>query len=153
MKKKIIAGYNITCVGDEGKFSLLFQKMKTNFLIGLQKKIFKSKRIKYKKYSWLERGSDERQYCSPLVDLPITTIMKTKFGEYKEYHTSLDKIGTVVTQRGLKESLRIYRYLIDEIEKTTIPKSKIVCEPFLTKYNLIDTLGAKEKLIKKLEIS
>ena len=35
--KKIIAGYNITCVGDEGKFSLLFQKMKTKFLIGLQK--------------------------------------------------------------------------------------------------------------------
>ena len=75
--------------------------------------------------------------------------MKTKFGEYKEYHTSLDKIGTVVTQKGLKESLRIYRYLIDEIEKTTIPKSKIVCEPFLTKYNLIDTLGAKRKVDKK----
>lgn len=149
MKKKIIAGYNITCVGDEGKFSLLFSKDENKISDRFAKKIFKSKRIKYKKYSWLERGSDERQYCSPLVDLPITTIMKTKFGEYKEYHTSLDKIGTVVTQRGLKESLRIYRYLIDEIEKTTIPKSKIVCEPFLTKYNLIDTLGAKRKVDKK----
>ena len=149
MKKKIIAGYNITCVGDEGKFSLLFSKDENKISDRFAKKIFKSKRIKYKKYSWLERGSDERQYCSPLVDLPITTIMKTKFGEYKEYHTSLDKIGTVVTQKGLKESLRIYRYLIDEIEKTTIPKSKIVCEPFLTKYNLIDTLGAKRKVDKK----
>ena len=149
MKKKIIAGYNITCVGDEGKFSLLFSKDENKISDRFAKKIFKSKRIKYKKYSWLERGSDERQYCSPLVDLPITTIMKTKFGEYKEYHTSLDKIGTVVTQRGLKESLRIYGYLIDEIEKTTIPKSKIVCEPFLTKYNLIDTLGAKRKVDKK----
>ena len=149
MKKKIIAGYNITCVGDEGKFSLLFSKDENKISDRFAKKIFKRKRIKYKKYSWLERGSDERQYCSPLVDLPITTIMKTKFGEYKEYHTSLDKIGTVVTQRGLKESLRIYRYLIDEIEKTTIPKSKIVCEPFLTKYNLIDTLGAKRKVDKK----
>ena len=149
MKKKIIAGYNITCVGDEGKFSLLFSKDENKISDRFAKKIFKSKRIKYKKYSWLERGSDERQYCSPLVDLPITTIMKTKFGEYKEYHTSLDKIGTVVTQRGLKESLRIYRCLIDEIEKTTIPKSKIVCEPFLTKYNLIDTLGAKRKVDKK----
>ena len=149
MKKKIIAGYNITCVGDEGKFSLLFSKDENKISDRFAKKIFKRKRIKYKKYSWLERGSDERQYCSPLVDLPITTIMKTKFGEYKEYHTSLDKIGTVVTQKGLKESLRIYRYLIDEIEKTTIPKSKIVCEPFLTKYNLIDTLGAKRKVDKK----
>lgn len=149
MKKKIIAGYNITCVGDEGNFSLLFSKDENKLSDRFAKKVFKSKRLNYKKYSWLERGSDERQYCSPLVDLPITTIMKTKFGEYKEYHTSLDKIGTVVTQKGLKESLRIYKTLIDEIEKTTIPKSKIVCEPFLTKYNLIDTLGAKRKIDKK----
>ena len=149
MKKKIIAGFNITCVGDEGKFSLLFSKDENKLSDRFAKKVFKSKKLNYKKYSWLERGSDERQYCSPLVDLPITTIMKTKFGEYKEYHTSLDKIGTVVTQKGLKESLRIYKILIDEIEKTTIPKSKIICEPFLTKYNLIDTLGAKRKIDKK----
>ena len=83
MKKKIIAGYNITCVGDEGKFSLLFSKDENKISDRFAKKIFKSKRIKKKKYSWLERGSDERQYCSPLVDLPITTIMKTKFGEYR----------------------------------------------------------------------
>tara|TARA_B100001057_G_scaffold489065_1_gene574607 strand:- start:5529 stop:6797 length:1269 start_codon:yes stop_codon:yes gene_type:complete len=149
LQKNIVAGFNVTCVGDEGNFSLLFSKDENKLSDRFAKKIFKSKRINYKKYSWLERGSDERQYCSPLVDLPITTIMKTKFGEYKEYHTSLDKIGTVVTQKGLKESLRIYKFLIDEIEKTIIPKSKIVCEPFLTKYNLIDTLGAKRKIDKK----
>lgn len=149
LQKNVVAGFNLTCVGDEGNFSLLFSKDENKLSDRFAKKIFKSKRINYKKYSWLERGSDERQYCSPLVDLPITTIMKTKFGEYKEYHTSLDKIGTVVTQKGLKESLRIYKFLIDEIEKTIIPKSKIVCEPFLTKYNLIDTLGAKRKIDKK----
>ena len=32
---------------------------------------------KYKIHSFLDRGSDERQYNSPGIDLPITSIFRT----------------------------------------------------------------------------
>lgn len=47
---------------------------------------------------------------------------------YPEYHTSLDKIGTVVTKKGLNGSYNIYKKCIETIEKDLIPISNILCE-------------------------
>ena len=144
LKKNVIAGFNITCVGDEKSWSLLPSKYNNTLSDRVSKRILNKLNIKYKLYGWLERGSDERQYCSPGIDLPITSIMRSKYGTYPEYHTSLDKIGSVVTSKGLRDTLNLYKKVIIELENSIFPIGKIICEPNLSKRNLYPYLNKNE---------
>lgn len=39
-------------------------------------------------------GSDEKQYCSPKLNLKYVQATRTMYGSYNEYHTSLDNSDT-----------------------------------------------------------
>ena len=67
--------------------------------------------------------------------------MRSKFGDYKEYHTSDDQIGKTVTSNGLVTSLNLVKKCINLIEVNDYPVSIKLCEPFLTKYNMYNTLS------------
>ena len=148
LKKNIIAGFNLTCLGDNRTYSYLPSRIGSSLsdrvLINVLNKVYP----KFKKYSWLERGSDERQYCSPGIDLPIATIMRSKFGEYPEYHTSLDKLGSVVTPKGLETSYKTIKLIIESLENNIYIKSNILCEPNLGKRNLYSKVGGLTKFDK-----
>ena len=107
--------------------------------------------IKYKKYSFLERGSDERQYNYPGVDLPIASIFRSKYGKYKEYHTSLDNFN-LVTKEGLKGGYNVAKKAIDLLLKKIIPKNLVICEPQMSKRNLYPTLSVAGKNYNRTNI-
>ena len=119
---------------------MLLSKYANTFSDYIAKKNFKKLKGKKIIYSWNDRGSDERQYCSPFVDLPICSLMRTKYGKYKEYHNSLDKLYKVVTNRGMLQTINVYKQIIKDIEISKFPISTKKCETFMTKYNLYNTL-------------
>ena len=146
LKKNIVGGYNLSCIGDEKLHSCILSKYNNSPSDYALLKAYKLKKIKFKKFSFLERGSDERQYNSPGIDIPITSIFRTKYGEYKEYHSSLDNFK-LVTKKGILGGFNIAKSAIEILQKDIIPKNIYLCEPNLGKRNLYPTLS-KNKLNK-----
>ena len=144
MKKKIIAGFNITCIGDDRSYSYLPSRNGDTISDLISKHILKWIDKNFKNYSWLERGSDERQYCSAGIDLPIASIFRTKYGEYPEYHTSLDNLESVVTPKGLDGGYWAIRKAIEAIERNKKYITTVLCEPQMGKRGLYPTLSTKK---------
>ena len=151
MKKNIIAGFNVTCVGDERAYSFLPSRNGNTISDYVGKHVLKWIDKKFIKYTWLDRGSDERQYCSPHIDLPIASLMKSKYGEYPEYHTSLDNLKKVVTPKGLNDGFNLIKIAIEVIERNCYPIIKVFGEPQLSKRGLYPTLS-KANSTKKIKL-
>ncbi len=141
LKNKIIAGFNVTCVGDERAYSFVPSRNGKTLSDLIAKHVLKWIDKNYVKYTWLDRGSDERQYCSPGIDLPIASILRTKYGQYPEYHTSLDNLENVVTPKGLDGGYWAIRKAIEAIEKNKTYKVSVLCEPHMSKRELYPTLS------------
>ena len=98
--------------------------------------------IDAKIYTWKDRGSDERQFCSPGIDLPIASLMRSKYGEYREYHTSKDNLE-FVSEQGLQGGLAYAISVINRLEKNCRPIAIVKGEPQLGKRNLYSNLSQK----------
>ena len=144
LKKKVVAGFNVSCIGDERSYSYLPSRNGNTISDKVAKHVLKWTDPNYITYSWLNRGSDERQYCAPGIDLPIASILRTKYGEYPEYHTSLDNLDNVVTPKGLHGGYWALRRALELIEKNNIYKANFMCEPQMGKRGLYPTLSTKK---------
>jgi len=144
MKNKIFAGFNVSCVGDDRAYSYVPSRNGNTISDRIAKHVLKWIDNDFVQYSWLNRGSDERQYCAPGIDLPIASILRTKYGEYPEYHTSLDNLENVVTPRGLNGGYFAIRKAIEAIERNKKYKVSVLCEPHMSKRGLYATLSSKE---------
>ena len=148
MKNRIIAGFNISCVGDERMWGYLPSRNGDTLTDKLVKFVFKDLGIDYKQFCWYEdRGSDERQYCMPGIDLPVVNVTRSKWDEYEEYHTSLDNFD-LVTKKGLDESLDFYLKCVEVLENNRKFKLKVLGEPQLGKRGLYPTISDKDTWIK-----
>jgi len=144
MKERVAAGFNVTCVGDDRAFSYVPSRDGDTISDQIALHVLKWTDAEFVKYSWFDRGSDERQYCAPGIDLPIASIMRTKYGKYPEYHTSLDDLDNVVTPNGLDGGYWSIRKAIEAIERNKQYRVTLLGEPQMGKRGLYPTLSTKK---------
>lgn len=140
MKNKVFAGFNVTCVGDERAYSFLPSRNGHTISDLVAKHVLKWTDQNFVEYSWLDRGSDERQYCAPGIDLPISSIFRTKYGCYPEYHTSEDNFN-LVTIKGITGGFLVAKTSIENLLVKIVPKYKFLCEPQMGRRNLYPNLS------------
>ena len=70
--------------------------------------------------------------------------MRTKYGEYKEYHTSKDDLN-FISEKGLLGSLNLLFNVYLIIEKNLFCKVNQLCEPFMSNKNIGYPTISKEK--------
>ena len=141
LRSQVVAGINLTCIGDEGHFSYLASRMGNTPLDRIARRQL-AQRPNPVEYNYLDRGSDERHYAMPGVDVPMVSLMRTKYGEYPEYHTHLDDL-TVVTPSGLQGGLNFARDCITELEASDYLRSTVLGEPQLGRRGLYHTMHAR----------
>ena len=99
---------------------------------------------------WGERGSDDRQWNSALVNLPVSTITRGKIGDYPEYHTSLDDMD-YISAGNLSEAYRYVMAAINGLEMNKTYRAVYHCEPMLGKRGLYPNVSTKDTL-KQVEV-
>ena len=134
LKSNVICGFVLSCVGDNRAYSLISSR-KENTLADLSLKTVLKNKKNFNQYSFLERGSDERQFCSPGIDLPFAGFSRSKYGKYPEYHTSDDNLK-IISEENLQNSLKVFMEIIESFELGVYPKYKFECEPQLGKRGL-----------------
>lgn len=143
MKRRMIAGFNITCVGDNRCYSYLPSRAEDTLADKVALHVLHHMAPDFIRYSYLAFGSDERQYCSPGVDLPVATITRSFYGCYPEYHTSLDDLS-FISPEGLEGSYHILQKCIECLEMDEYYRLNVFGQPQLGKAGLYPTTSTKD---------
>ena len=144
MRTHVQAGFVLSCVGDERAWSHVESRYGSSLADHALAAALHG-RAPATRYSFLERGSDERQFCAPGIDLPVCGFCRSKYATYPEYHTSADDL-TFVTPKGLGESHSAMRSIIDAFELPGNPCVTVLGEPQLGKRGLYPTLSQKQAI-------
>lgn len=139
LQKYTKAGFALSCIGDNNAYSLIHTPSENTLADKVALYTLKEKN-NFKEFSFLDRGGNERQFCAPLVNLPVVGVCRTRFGDYKEYHTSKDDLN-FISEKGLQGGLKAMQEIIMNLEVNEIYQNTIFCEPNLGKRDLYHTIN------------
>lgn len=142
MKRNVIAGFVLTCVGDDRAYSYLETRKGNTLTDRVMKNVLGFAHPDYKTYSFLERGSDERQYNAPGVDLPVCDFCRSKYVEYPEYHTSADNMD-LISPKGFAGAYDVMIQVLKALEYNGFYRVTCLCEPQLGKRGLYPSESRK----------
>ncbi|MGM4919303.1 DUF4910 domain-containing protein [Tardiphaga sp. 813_E8_N1_3] len=140
---RIKHGFVLTCVGDAGSPTYKLSRQGNAEIDRAWTYVLKQGGEPHTIQPFSPFGYDERQYCSPGINLPVGSFMRTPHGKFPEYHTSADNLS-FVKPASLRDSLDRAIAAIDVIENNQkYTNQKPMCEPKLGEYGLYSTIGGR----------
>jgi aminopeptidase-like protein len=143
--KGLSGGFVATTVAGPGRFGYKSTWRGDSVIDRAVRLTFRELNLEYTEYPFDVNGSDERQYSTPGLRLPVGTICKDKYYEYPFYHTSLDNLD-FISAANLVETLKLYLLAVEKLEQDRVYRSlNPIGEPMLGKRGLYPQTGGAIK--------
>ena len=142
MQQHVKAGFVLSCVGDDRTYSMVSTKYEDTLADRVLRNVLHYHYPDYIRYSFMKRASDERQYGSAGVGLPVCAFCRSKYHEYPEYHTSADDMR-LISPEGLQGSYEVMVKVVNALEHNRHYAMTCPCEPQLGKRGLYPTISQK----------
>lgn len=138
---RIRAGLVASCVGDPGPITYKRSRRGDADVDRAVAIVLRDSGVEHRIRDFVPLGGDERQFCSPGIDLPVGALSRTPADEFPEYHSSADDLE-LVRPEALAESFRTYVAVLETLERNArfanlSPKG----EPQLGKRGLYRSVG------------
>ncbi|MEY6432064.1 DUF4910 domain-containing protein [Thioalkalicoccus limnaeus] len=141
--RQIKCGLVVALVGDRGKLTYKKSRQRCAEIDQAALHVLGHSGAAYEVQDFSPYGYDERQYCSPGIDLAVGSLTRTPYGRYLEYHTSGDNLD-FLSADALEDSLQAYLSILHVVDtnrryRNQYPK----CEPQLGRRGLYSELGGQ----------
>lgn len=143
LKNNVKAAFNLTCVGDDRVWSYIPSRHGQTLADKVVLNLLHYNVGDFNSYTWNDRASDESMFCAPGIDIPMVSMIRSKYGTFPEYHTSADVVGVTVTEKGMQTSFELYQKLITLLENNEYPIAQVLGEAQLGKRGLYPDLSIK----------
>ena len=143
MKERTIAGLQVVCVGGPDDFCYLETPSGDALVDRIVRRVLRHEGVGHSVLDHTHRASDERQWCSPGIGLPVGSLMKTRYHDYDAYHTSLDDLDFVRPEH-LAASFDLYVRCLDALDGARTYRAILAGgEPNLGSRGLYPALGGR----------
>jgi aminopeptidase-like protein len=138
---KIKHGLVISLLGDGSRFHYKKSRRGNAEIDRIVNRVLARRGGEFEILDFSPYGYDERQYCSPGINLPVGLLTRLPNGKFPEYHTSADNLE-FVSPVHLAESEELLLAIISELESAEkYINQNPNCEPQLGSRGLYQGIG------------
>ncbi len=137
-------GLVLACLGDAGPFTYKKSRRGDAEIDRVAAHVLRQSDAAHQIAEFSPYGYDERQFCSPGIDLPVGCLMRTPHGRFPEYHTSADNLD-FVQPRSLAGSFATCLKILSILEANVVYVNQVPKgEPQLGRRGLYRAVGGPE---------
>lgn len=142
LKSKLIGGLVLNCLGGpQMQLSYKSSKFSNSVIDNFFLRKAQNKILLFRPFSPFG-GSDERQYNSPKINLPVGQLARTIYEEHPQYHNSLDTKDFLDLSQLERSCREILKYILEMDQLKIYSSQRGFGEPFLSKHNLYPSVNS-----------